>query len=48
MFHRCQSCPGVDALKVFLDLELFGFDLTSKEISFNQRKTTNRTKLITQ
>ena len=41
MIHRCQSCPGVDALKLFLDLELYDFD-NSKEISFNQWKTTDR------
>ena len=46
MIHRCQSCAGVDDLKVFLDLELFDFD-SNKEISFNQWKTTDRTELIT-
>ena len=41
MIHKCHSCSGVDALKVFLNLELFDFD-NSKEISFNQSKTTHR------
>ena len=47
MIHRFQSCPGVDALKVFLDLELFNFD-SSKEISFKQSKTNDKAKLIGQ
>ena len=35
MIQRRQCYPGIHALKIFLDLELFDFD-NSKKISFNQ------------
>ena len=47
MVHRCESCPGIDALKSFLDNELDDIDI-EEEFHFNQWRSTNRSQLITQ
>ena len=47
MVHRCENCPGTNALKIFLDDELKEMDL-EEEFYFNQWQTTDRATLITQ
>ena len=46
MVHRCESCPGIDALKSFLDNELEDMDI-EEEFHFNQWRSTDRSQLIT-
>ena len=41
MVHRCESCPGIDALKSFLDNELEDMDI-EEEFHFNQWRSTDR------
>ena len=47
MVHRCENCPGTEALKSFLDEELKDME-PEEEFYFNQWQTTDRTTLITQ
>lgn len=47
MVHRCDRCPGSEALKAFLDIELETIDI-EEQFHFNQWKSTDRSQLITQ
>ena len=47
MVHRCLSCPGTDALQIFLLKELEELDFED-ELSFNRWQGTDRTQLVTQ
>ncbi|KAG1702386.1 Mediator of DNA damage checkpoint protein 1 [Nymphon striatum] len=47
MIHRCPNCPGIDALKTFLDNQLSGMD-DLEDIIFNQWQCVDRTTLIIQ
>ncbi len=46
MIHRCENCPGENALREYLD-EMFG-DSLEEEISFQQWQGTDRAMLCTQ
>ena len=46
MMHRCESCPGSEALEKFLDDELRHLDMDS-EFHYCQWQTTDRASLVT-
>ena len=46
MMHRCQNCPGTDALRLFLDEQLDEFD-PDTEFHYSQWQTTERATLMT-
>ena len=53
MIHRCESCPGVNAVKKFIEGELMKAnddcqvdDYDDFEITFQQWTTSDRTELI--
>ena len=46
MMHRCESCPGSEALEEFLDNELKHLDMES-EFHYCQWQTTDRAALVT-
>ena len=47
MVHRCEQCPGTEALRNYLDQELQEIDV-DEEFHFNQWQSTDRSQLITQ
>ena len=47
MVHRCEQCPGTEALRNYLDQELEEID-ADEEFHSNQWQSTDRSQLITQ
>ena len=47
MIHRCENCPGSEALRIFMKEELCHFE-QDEEFHFSQWRSTDRTALITQ
>jgi len=47
MMHRCESCPGDDGLRKFLDDELKDIDDLNAEFHYSQWETTDRAALKT-
>ena len=46
MMHRCNNCPGTDALLEFLDKKLGKFD-ADEHFHYSEWETTDRASLLT-